>query len=37
MEAHNFKGCKTEWWHFTLKNEPYPADKDSSYFNFAIE
>ena len=27
----------TEWWHFTLKNEPYPAKEASSYFNFSIE
>lgn len=37
MEKHGFEGCKSEWWHFTLKNELYPADKDSSYFNFVIE
>lgn len=37
MEKHGFKNYSEEWWHFTLKNEPYPADKDSSYFNFSIE
>jgi len=28
-----FKGIDSEWWHFTLKNEPYP----DTYFNFDIE
>lgn len=37
MERHGFKDYAEEWWHFTLKNEPYPADQDSSYFNFAID
>ena len=37
MEAQGFKVLAEEWWHFTLNNEPFPADKDSSYFNFPIE
>ncbi len=37
MGRNGFKNYAEEWWHFTLKNEPYPADQDSSYFNFAIE
>jgi len=28
-----FKPLKTEWWHFTLKNEPYP----NTYFNFPVQ
>ena len=28
-----FKGIDSEWWHFTLKNEPYP----DTYFDFDIE
>lgn len=28
-----FKGIDSEWWHFTLKNEPYP----DTYFNFNVE
>ena len=28
-----FKGIESEWWHFTLKNEPYP----DTYFNFDVE
>ena len=28
-----FKGINSEWWHFTLKNEPYP----DTYFDFDIE
>ncbi len=28
-----FKGIDSEWWHFTLENEPYP----DTYFDFNIE
>ena len=28
-----FKGIDSEWWHFTLINEPYP----DTYFNFDVE
>lgn len=28
-----FKGIDSEWWHFTLKDEPYP----DTYFNFDVE
>ncbi len=28
-----FKGIDSEWWHFTLKNEPYP----DTYFDFDVE
>lgn len=37
MEKHGFKNYAEEWWHFTLKNEPFPADQDASYFDFVIE
>lgn len=37
MQDCGFNNIKEEWWHFTLKNEPYPANKDESYFNFPIE
>jgi D-alanyl-D-alanine dipeptidase len=37
MEKHGFKVSPREWWHFTLVNEPYPADQESSYFNFPVE
>ncbi len=37
MEDHGFKNYDCEWWHYTLKNEPFPADKDESYFDFPIE
>jgi D-alanyl-D-alanine dipeptidase len=33
MEKQGFKPYPKEWWHFTLKDEPY-AD---TYFNFVIE
>lgn len=37
MIKHGFKIYADEWWHFTLKDEPYPAAQDSSYFNFDVE
>ena len=33
MIAAGFKGLETEWWHFTLKNEPYPE----TFFDFPVE
>lgn len=33
MERNGFKNLEEEWWHFTLKNEPY-RDK---YFDFKVE
>jgi D-alanyl-D-alanine dipeptidase len=33
MLAEGFKGLNTEWWHFTLKNEPYP----DTFFDFPVE
>ena len=33
MSRHGFKRLDTEWWHFTLGNEPYP----DTYFNFPVE
>lgn len=33
MLDHGFKPYEHEWWHFTLKDEPYP----DTYFNFPIE
>jgi len=36
MDA-GFKPYSEEWWHFTLVNEPYPATRDNSYFDFPIE
>ncbi|MBQ7733715.1 MAG: M15 family metallopeptidase [Synergistaceae bacterium] len=32
MIKHGFKAISTEWWHFTLRNEPYP----DTYFNFPV-
>jgi len=38
MVKHGFNPYSEEWWHFTLKDEPYPSSRgDSSYFNFSIE
>ena len=37
MEKYGFKQSSKEWWHFTLIDEPYAADQDSSYFNFLVE
>ncbi|AMC12202.1 peptidase M15 [Lutibacter profundi] len=33
MRKYNFKNYPKEWWHFTLRNEPYP----DTYFNFSVE
>ena len=32
MTAHGFRPITSEWWHFSLKKEPYPR----TYFNFDI-
>jgi D-alanyl-D-alanine dipeptidase len=32
MTAHGFRGISTEWWHFTLVDEPYP----DTYFDFPV-
>ncbi len=32
MLAHGFKPLYSEWWHFTLKDEPYP----DTYFTFPV-
>ena len=32
MLNHGFKPLESEWWHFTLKNEPYP----DTYFNHPV-
>ena len=32
MLAHGFKAMPTEWWHFTLKDEPFP----NTYFTFPV-
>ena len=32
MLKHGFKPLSTEWWHFTLVNEPYP----DAYFDFPV-
>lgn len=33
MMKHGFQPYNKEWWHFTLKNEPYPQ----TYFNFVVK
>lgn len=33
MLANDFKPYENEWWHFTLKKEPFPT----TYFNFLIQ
>lgn len=32
MVTHGFRPLSTEWWHFTLVNEPYP----DTYFDFPV-
>lgn len=33
MLKHGFKGLRSEWWHYTLRGEPYPR----TYFDFPVE
>ena len=33
MTGHGFRPLSTEWWHFTLENEPYPE----TYFTFPVK
>lgn len=33
MLANGFRPYENEWWHFTLKNEPFP----NTYFNFPVK
>jgi len=33
MLRHGFKAIDEEWWHFTLKNEPFP----DTYFTFSVK
>ncbi|MFV0540508.1 MAG: M15 family metallopeptidase [Aestuariibaculum sp.] len=33
MRKHGFRGYDKEWWHFTLRNQPYPK----TFFNFSID
>jgi len=33
MSRHNFRSYKYEWWHYTLRQEPFPK----TYFDFAVE
>ena len=37
MEKHGFNAINEEWWHYTLNDEPYSRNLESSYFNFEIE
>ena len=32
MNQAGFAGYRYEWWHFTLRDEPYP----NTYFNFPV-
>jgi D-alanyl-D-alanine dipeptidase len=33
MDKHGFKNYDQEWWHFTLREEPFP----DRYFDFPVE
>lgn len=33
MLRHGFRAIESEWWHFTLKNEPFP----DTYFTFPVK
>ena len=32
MQASGFSSYEREWWHYTLKDEPYP----DTYFDFPV-
>jgi zinc D-Ala-D-Ala dipeptidase len=32
MEKHGFNNYAMEWWHYTLRNEPYP----DTYFDIVV-
>ena len=33
MEKHGFVNYAKEWWHYTLRDEPYP----DTYFDFSVQ
>jgi D-alanyl-D-alanine dipeptidase len=33
MRRHGFRSYDREWWHFTLRGEPFPT----TYFDFPVE
>jgi len=33
MKKNGFNDYPEEWWHYTLKNEPFP----DTYFDFVVE
>ena len=33
MRRHGFRGYDKEWWHFTLRDEPFPE----TYFDFPVK
>jgi D-alanyl-D-alanine dipeptidase len=33
MKKHGFNDYQGEWWHYTLKDEPFT----DTYFNFSVE
>ena len=37
MTKFGFKALSTEWWHYTLIDEPFPLDNEESYFDFPID
>jgi D-alanyl-D-alanine dipeptidase len=37
LEKCNFANYDQEWWHYTLKNEPFAKDQDKSYHGFSVE
>ena len=36
MIRHGFRPLETEWWHFTLENEPYPATSFDFHVNAEV-
>jgi len=33
MDTYGFEGYEKEWWHFTMRSEPFPDE----YFNFPVQ
>lgn len=38
MDKYGFNNYKNEWWHYELRDEPFPRDQDySNHFDFDVE
>lgn len=37
MDKYGFDNYKKEWWHYTLRNEPFDSSIPENYFNFDVD